>query len=209
MRSITCLAALVLTSSVAVASPADADRSERSEDTAFKLSLGAELGSLALLSAPVLEAALVDCNVYEPGSSENVVIGTRTDGMCSSGVDKVFLIAGVAGAAGTLIAPMAGHWWGANKKVTRGLALRLGGLAVATLGSMAMACWDESCTTRPDRFPGVLVPISGAALYLAGTIDDLVTVRGAVRDHNAQLRSISVVPAPMANGGGFVVAGRF
>lgn len=210
MRSILCLAILALSTTSAAASPADLDHGERSEDTAFKLSLGAELGSLALLSAPVLHAALTDCNVYEPGSGGEVVVDTRTDGMCSRGVSNTFMLAGIAGAAGTLIAPGLGHWWGANRPVTRGLALRLGGLAVATLGSMALACWDESCSTRPDRFPGVLVPISGVALYVAGTIDDIATVRGAVRARNAQLRSVTVVPAPMANGGGgLVVAGRF
>jgi len=116
---------------------------------------------------------------------------------------------GVAlGFVGTLLAPTTGHWY-AGRVVTWGLATRLVSVGLTAVGMLAvideLSCHSESCTSEPAVW---LVPL-GIAGYLAGTIADIYTVPGAVRDHNSRLRDISIVPLAQRGFGGAGVVGRF
>lgn len=111
----------------------------------------------------------------------------------------------VVGALGTVLAPSFGHWY-AGSRPLRGLALRLAGLATLVgVGVLVAAQCDDECSSAA----GGVVLIGGAGLYLAGTIDDVVRIPGAVRRYNEGLRGVTVVPAIQRDGGGLLIVGRF
>jgi hypothetical protein len=121
-----------------------------------------------------------------------------------------------AGALGTLIAPSTGRWY-ARSRGLRGLGLRLAGagtgaLAVALLIGQCGIFADDDCEAGGAAVLGV----TALALYVGGTIDDLVMARRDARRHNERLRRVGplerVVLVPMVRPGdsvGLAVAARF
>lgn len=137
-----------------------------------------------------------------------LIAGSR-DSTSSSRQDTNQAIATV-GAIGTLFAPSFGHWY-AHDGLTRGLGLRLGGVAVATLG-LAIAFNDafgDSESGNDDVGTGTGLMLLGAGLYLGGTIDDIATAGSAARKYNARFDNVGVIPTMNQHGGGLSVVGRF
>ena len=130
------LVAILICSLSPSSARADGDDAPLSENTALALSLGGEVASVAMLVAPAF-------------APDNQVVPAIA----------------VAGAVGTFVAPSFGHWYAGSGLWTKGMSLRAGGLAVAAIGSMALMCWDETCSTRPDRMPGALVPATGVVAW--------------------------------------------
>ena len=164
---------------------------ERDEGTALALSLGGTLGSYAALAFAIA--------VDSPASG---AIGT-------------------IGAIGIVAAPTAGHWY-AGRIVTRGLGLRAAGLVVLIAGGLADSegcglfysghgdpepddCGDNFRTTK-----GTALMAAGAALFLGGTVDDIITAPGAARRRNERARAtLTLAPLVHHHGGGLALAGTF
>lgn len=119
-------------------------------------------------------------------------------------------------ALGTFVGPNVGHLY-AGKLVTRGLGIRTLGLGIAVAGFLKLASNCESCDDSEYEpwFWG------GVAVYVAGSIDDIITAPLRARRHNRRLereraqRLTGVTLAPLAlpgpRGGlaGFALTGRF
>lgn len=124
-----------------------------------------------------------------------------------------------AGALGTLIAPSTGRWY-ARSRGLRGLGLRLAGAAT---GVLAIGAAIEQCGLFSEgdceAAGATVLGVTALALYVGGTIDDLVMARRDARRHNERLRRAGqlgrveqVVLVPMMRPGdsvGLAVAARF
>jgi len=111
----------------------------------------------------------------------------------------------VVGVLGTVLAPSFGHWYAGSRPV-RGLALRVAGFTTLIGGGIMVATeCEDGCA---GWVAGALL-LGGAGLYLAGTIDDVVRLPGAVRRYNAGLRSVTLAPMVQRDGAGVMIAGRF
>jgi hypothetical protein len=106
------------------------------------------------------------------------------------------------GAAGILLGPNAGHWY-RRAAVTRGLGLRLLGMAVTVYAFFRLEYCEGSCDSH-ERFL-----YGGALLFVGGTIDDIVRAPLKVREHNRRLESLSIAPMVTDRGGGLALGGRF
>jgi hypothetical protein len=165
--------------SIPVAQPAPEDR--LSEGMAFGLSFGAAVASWTVL-----------------------VAGISMEQHNSQAVRYVLGI----GVLSTTFAPTIGHWY-AHRSVTRGLGLRLAGIAAVAIGSRMVVACQEDC---PDGYSAVLALLlfGGAGLHIAGTIDDVVTAPRAARRYNAQHeRTVVPVVDPATGSFGLAVSGRF
>ncbi|HWO22230.1 MAG TPA: hypothetical protein VNO30_25905 [Kofleriaceae bacterium] len=161
---------------------------ELSEGTALALSLGGTIGSYSLIFGAALAGE---------GSAEAA-------GLMAT-----------AGAVGVWIAPSFGHWY-AGKYFTRGLGMRLGAGAVVVLGAL-VALGEDPISYGHDDPPeedgeaviGPAIMIAGAALFVAGTIDDIVQAPGRVARINRERAGLAVAPLLAPNTAGFSLAGRF
>jgi hypothetical protein len=197
MRSAVVLAIVLVTSSAraqpgAMPSPQPPPPDDVSETTALALSLG---GTLASYAAVTFAAA-----VHTSASS---TIGT-------------------IGVFGVLGAPTAGHWY-SGRIVTRGLGLRGAGIVVLLVGAIAdsegcsLVYGGDAVSEEPDDCgdnfrtkKGTALMIAGAALFLGGTLDDIITAPGAARRRNAQHRAnLTLAPLVHHDGGGLALAGTF
>ena len=114
------------------------------------------------------------------------------------------------GALTTIFTPSIGHWY-AGKFFTRGMGVRLGGAASALMGVGVALSECPILGSDPDcesTAGGVLIGL-GAVLFAVGTIDDIVTAPGRVREYNRRLHDVAVVPAVHDGGAGLALAGRF
>jgi hypothetical protein len=112
------------------------------------------------------------------------------------------------GVLSTTFAPTIGHWY-AHRSFTRGLGLRLAGTAAMAIGFRLVVACEEDCPAGYANLVALLL-FGGAAIHIAGTIDDVVTARGAARRYNAQQKRI-VVPVvnPATGSFGLAFSGRF
>jgi hypothetical protein len=114
----------------------------------------------------------------------------------------------LTGMAGALIGPGLGHWYGGEGILTRGLALRAGGGAIALLGTAIafdqcpLTSASESCTPTAS----LAIVAAGIALVAAGTIDDIVTAPRSARRHN---RRLELAPVATHRSAGLALGGRF
>jgi len=193
MKLVATLALLALTASTVEAAP-EAASAPKSESTALALSIGGEVASLVLIAAPAFRIG--GCS-YGPSN------GLRE---CDD-LDAALPMVSVAGVVGTLVAPSLGHWY-AGKPFTRGLKTRLLGVGIAAAGALlfADACLAEGCS-RAAELPGQIVMAAGGVAYLVGTVDDLSSVRRAVRESNR--RQLALTPIPVRSGGGLALVGQF
>ena len=115
-----------------------------------------------------------------------IVAATQLDGS-GSGVATLAALA-------TMAAPGLGHMY-ADAFITRGLAARFGGAGIAFLGTILRVVHADG--GRPgdsgDLLTGSMI-LGGAALFAAGTIDDIVTAPAAVRRYNRRLRGLAITP---------------
>jgi len=154
---------------------------EKSETTALALSLGGTIASYALL-------------IGGAASADNGGAGTAM---------------ATVGAVGVWFAPAFGHWY-AGTIATRGLGIRAAGGGVAMIGLV----WALSeCPILGDHCDDTtdaeLVMLGGLGLFIYGTIDDIVTAPGRVREHNRRLGGLAIVPTIQPGGGGLTLAGRW
>jgi len=112
----------------------------------------------------------------------------------------------LAGGVGTFVAPMAGHWY-AGRPLTGGLALRTLGVVVGSAG-MVLAVGAIGDSGHDNGDSAVLLFLTGAGAYVAGTVYDIATASDAAREYNDGLR-VALAPMPMPHGGGLVMAARF
>lgn len=172
-----------MTPPVPVSAPAPAPVGEAaSEDLALTLSLGGTIASWA---------ALIGSAYLEDRSS--------------SGEGALGLVGGL----GILFAPSFGHWY-AGDIFTRGLGLRLGGGGLFVAGAVAAvgdAFADESSGSQSSGM-GPLLLVVGAGLFVAGTIDDIVTAPGKARRRNVE-RGFALAPIAAPHTSGLALAGRF
>lgn len=95
----------------------------------------------------------------------------------------------IGAAASTVLTPTIGHWY-AGRPVTRGLGVRLAGLAAMTVGA---AIWAEKWDNAPgnDTSPAGTFMALGAVAFVIGTVDDIATAPAAAR---ATRRDVGVAP---------------
>lgn len=108
-----------------------------------------------------------------------------------------------AGLLGTFLAPSAGHWY-AGKALTRGMGLRAAGAAVFTL-SIYMLLECDGCDGEAQE----LGLYGGLLLYVAGSLDDIVTAPGRARRHNRRIESVGLAPVVTRHSAGLALGGRF
>jgi hypothetical protein len=172
---------LAAASSVAAAQPAQPE--ELSESTALALSLGGTVASYAAVGAG---------------------IALRANSL------------GTAGSLGVMFAPSFGHWY-AGTYLTRGEVLRATGLLTLLVGAVAdsqgCSLFGEPGNGEPancnDAFrtpAGTVLMLGGIAMFVGGTVDDIVRAPARVRSRNAELH---VQPMLRADGGGISLAGTF
>lgn len=161
---------------------------ELSENAALAWSLG---GTLGAYSAIGLAAA------------------TGSDGLATAGI------------LGTLVAPSFGHWY-AGAWLTRGMGLRALGITTFVAGALAEneGCGGlfysghgdpvpEDCGDNFRTTKGTVLLLSGIALFVGGTVDDIASAPRRARRHNERIQSLAVAPIVRGDGGGFAVSGRF
>lgn len=113
--------------------------------------------------------------------------------------------------AGIALGPSAGHWY-VGDLWSRGLGVRMAGAATAAVG-VALAL--DSCPLFEDceeSTASQVVLALGAAAFLAGTVDDIVTAPLEAKQRNAAARKrleLAVAPRVTGKDVGLVVAGRF
>ena len=98
-------------------------------------------------------------------------------------------------ALGTVGAPSLGHLY-ADSFGTRGLGVRLAGAGVAFLGAILRVLETADggrASGSGELLTGGLL-YGGAALFVAGTIDDIVTAPAAVRRYNRRLHGVTIAP---------------
>jgi hypothetical protein len=120
--------------------------------------------------------------------------------------------AGVATMAAlcTMAAPGLGHIY-ADRFATRGLALRAGGASIAFLAAI-LGTLQYGGSGRPSDSRDLATSsmlLGGTALFVAGTIDDIVTAPAAVRRYNRRLRGLAITPVLGPDLGGVALAARF
>jgi hypothetical protein len=117
----------------------------------------------------------------------------------------------LVGGIGTFVAPSFGHWY-EGTILTRGLGFRA--LGAGTFVTAAMVALSEcplfseqECNESPAA---PILAIAGAAMWVGGTVDDIIQAPRRARRHNARLRGVTLAPmATRGGGGGLVVAGSF
>jgi hypothetical protein len=156
-----------------------------SEDLALTLSLGGTVASWGLLFG----------SGYLAGRSEN-----------AAGV------LGLAGGFGIVFAPSFGHWY-TGEIFTRGMGLRLAGGAAVMVGfavalsQSGLFTEDESSNTG-EPMAGPLIALAGVGLFVAGTVDDIVTAPRRVRRQNRE-RGFALAPIAIPRATGLALSGRF
>lgn len=170
---------------VPAALPAPTDTAEVSARTALGLSVGVTLAGAGLVG--------LGWHALNSGSAPGAV-------------PEVLLGAGVAAVG---LGPTVGHWY-AGRVMTRGLATRLAGTAVA-LGGAALLIVDSACDhcDHADVAPGDVLMGLGIAAIVVGTVDDIVSAPGAARRKNAAERRVTVTPTLSPGRAGLAVAGTF
>ena len=159
--------------------PAQPQGEELSETTALLLSLGGTAASWTLVGV----AVAMDNN------------GNRTAANI-----------GALGLVGTFFAPSFGHWY-ARSFLSRGLGLRAAGVSTELLAFMVLVV--EGVTGQDNSRLAEGIAIAGAALYVAGTIDDIVTAPGSARRYNQRFQYLTVAPMIRPDAGGVMLTGRF
>lgn len=154
------------------------------ENVALGLSLGGTLASWAALATAY--AVTPDC-----GNCSEVRFQQRA----SQGL-------WAAGLIGVMVGPGFGHWY-AGKYVTRGLVIRLVATGLGVAGLIA----TFAPGSRDNDGSAIGIPIVFGALYLGGTVDDVVQAPRRARRRNA--RAVAVVPTWSRDGAGLALAGRW
>jgi len=153
---------------------------ELSETTALLLSLGGTAASWTLVGVAVA--------------------------MDNQGNSRTAANLAALGLVGTFFAPSFGHWY-ARSFLSRGLGLRAAGVSTELLAFMVLVV--EGVTGQDNSRLAEGVAIAGAALYVAGTVDDIVTAPGSARRYNQRFQNLAVVPMIRPDAGGVMLTGRF
>jgi hypothetical protein len=168
---------------------------DKDPDHARALSLDASLGAWGAMAAGA------------------AVLGGLPDaGEATQSVGMLLL---ASGAVASVVTPSIGHWY-AHDVWSRGLTMRTAAIATGAASAFVYAILAGECDDDPDCSgpPSAVVGMAlSAALYIAGTVDDIRTADDAAIRHNAHERRWQVSPTVLrAPGGpvaGLAVVGRF
>jgi hypothetical protein len=144
-------------------------------------------------------------------ASWGLVIGAVYAGRDNQGVSSTMA---TAGSLGIVFAPSFGHWY-ADKYLTRGLGLRVaGGLvvlagAVVALAESPLFSESEDSGGSDDPVAGPLIALAGVGLFVAGTVDDIITAPRRVRRLNRERAGFALAPIVTQHGAGLALGGRF
>lgn len=171
--------------SAQAATPAEpalvASDGDRSPGTAVMMSLGGSAVSWALLIAST--------QMHDSSSARAMAI---------------------TGGLGTLVAPSFGHWY-AHSYMTWGQGIRLGSLAVASIGfaTVASTLWTEG--NDGQELAGIVLLGAGGLAYVSASIYDIATAGAAVERYNTRRHKLSLVPVvnPVAGSYGVAFGGQF
>lgn len=109
--------------------------------------------------------------------------------------------------AGIILGPSVGDWSGG----LTGRGLKFAGLrAAAAAGGflgVALTCWDD-CTDSEER-TSTAIGVASSAVLVGLVVWDLATVKGAVRQHEAQRVSIMPMYDPVRRSPGVMVRLKF
>jgi len=108
-------------------------------------------------------------------------------------------------ALGTVLAPSFGHWY-SGELMSRGSWVRLLGLGIAVAAAIPAFQCSEDCR-QSKLIEGAA--LAGVGLYIAGTVDDIVTAPGAARAANQRRHSIALVPMVRRDRAGLLLSARF
>ena len=111
---------------------------------------------------------------------------------------------GAVGLVGTMFAPSFGHWY-AHAFLSRGV--RAAGASTLLLALGVAVVEGVTGNANPRLAEGIA--IAGAVLYVAGTVDDIVTAPASARRENQRLQGLMVAPMIRPGGAGVMFAGRF
>jgi cell division septation protein DedD len=111
-----------------------------------------------------------------------------------------------AGGVGVALAPSFGHWY-AGKYFPRGMWFRLASPLVLTDG-VALVVNSYFQDSSAGKTVGAVLALTGAGLFVYGTVDDIVTARSRVRQWN-QGHDFAIAPVVTSNAAGLTLGGRF
>ena len=119
------------------------------------------------------------------------------------------------GLVGAVLAPSFGNWY-AGRYLTRGLGLRVGGMAmfvagaVVALGGSGGYGHDNTSSDDSDESAGVAILIGGLALFAIGTVDDIISAPANARKTNRERGyTLGLAPVVTQHSAGFALGGRF
>ena len=123
---------------------------------------------------------------------------------------------GVLGVVGSAVAPSFGNWY-AGKFFTRGLAVRLGGMAAFAAGISLLEPinfgWDHNESPEQDSTNenvGGLLLVAGLLGFVIGTVDDIASGPGHVRQRNREHGYVfGLAPVVTQHSTGLALGGRF
>ena len=123
---------------------------------------------------------------------------------------------GVLGVVGSAVAPSFGNWY-AGKFFTRGLVVRLGGMAAFAAGISLLEPidfgWDHNESPEADSSNenvGGLLLVAGLLGFVIGTIDDIASGPGYVQKRNREHGYVfGLAPVVTQHSTGFALGGRF
>lgn len=172
---------------------------------------GREPAPAAYRGEPLSESTALSLSLGGTAVSWGLLIGSGL--VHSSGVSELMALTGVAG---VVYGPTLGHAY-ADRYFTRGLGLRLAGLGVAVAGAFVAFVEEPVTYGHDDPGPasdgapvGTAIAIAGAVIFVAGTIDDIVTAPRRARQKNRE-RGLALGLAPVTAGRslGLALGGRF
>jgi len=122
------------------------------------------------------------------------------------GFDNTTIVLRTVGGFGVALAPSFGHWY-AGKYFPRGMWFRLASPLVLTAG-VGLVVNSYFQDSSAGKTVGAVLALTGAGLFVYGTIDDIVTARSRVRQRNRG-RDFAIAPVVTSNAAGLTLGGRF
>lgn len=176
----------------------------RSEDTAFWLSAGGEAASVALVGLGAAFYAGFSDDATDPPRLLKVPLHNWGSGLMT------------VGAVTSMFTPALGDWY-AGRIWTRGLTLRT--LGLVAFGAADVAAFSQQCIDPADfdcsppsasaKQAEIGFIVAGAALFAAGTFDDIASTRSNVREYNRTHVRAVLVPTASPHALGLSLAGSF
>lgn len=179
---------------------------------ALALALAVPGSAAAQPASTTLEPRAPVAAPYDPTVALALSLGATAVGygVLYAGVDRRSDGLTAVGLAGIGLGPSIGHWYSGHV-LTRGLGFRVVGAATAAAGALVMvsSCpiFETEKTHCGAETLAVILGLSGAGLFVAGTLDDIFTAPGEARRRNQ--RRLAVAPVVTPDRAGLAVMGTF